>query len=419
MQIENEAKKILLPVIQQEFWRREQDGPKLDICTVKVSRRNSLLLLTGFLILSIFFVIVSRNIAQYRLPYAIGCAVLLLLSFFVSKKASLSDRKLGILMGAACVALFCGYSVPFVVLPIVALICIPRLLSGIFKRRETAIFNMAVQSPNTPVSSIVDQEACPRSAVWRFLQRVAAVSMTVLIIFLILGGLTIPAALDRPGLVRGESTVMQEYGDGWMIVSASQKWAQKTEITVIQEYKGKPIVAIGPDAFAGLTNLRHITLPDTITMIDKRAFEGCTSLQTITLPDGLQSVGGGAFRNCDSLQSFAFPSGVTAIGGECFQNCDRLQEVILPPGITEIRGNTFENCVSLRSIKIPEGVTRIAAHSFRGCSMLQSVYVPDSVTEIGSSAFRKCTSLTEICIPAGAKVNGRAFKESPTKITYK
>ena len=85
----------------------------------------------------------------------------------------------------------------------------------------------------------------------------------------------------------------------------------------------------------------------------------------------------------------------------------------------EIRGDTFENCKSLKSIVIPEGVTRIAAHSFRNCSSLSSVTVPSTVNEIGSSAFRNCKNLRSITIPSGASVNERAFKESPTKISYK
>ena len=47
------------------------------------------------------------------------------------------------------------------------------------------------------------------------------------------------------------------------------------------------------------------------------------------------------------------------------------------------------------------------------------LFVPDTVKEIGSSAFRKCKSLTSVSLPSGVSVNERAFKESPTQITYR
>lgn len=75
--------------------------------------------------------------------------------------------------------------------------------------------------------------------------------------------------------------------------------------------------------------------------------------------------------------------------------------------------------MSLEAVVIPEGVTRIAAHAFDGCTALACVTVPDSVTEIGSSAFRSCINLDSIEIPEGAAVDARAFKDSPTKISYK
>ena len=106
---------------------------------------------------------------------------------------------------------------------------------------------------------------------------------------------------------------------------------------------------------------------------------------------------------------------VNEIRGEvfCYMNFVSIE---LPSGITEIRGNTFENCRNLQTIRIPDGVTRIGGHAFAGCSSLYNVDVPDTVNEIGSSAFRYCSSLKTIYIPQSAKINERAFKDSPTQI---
>ncbi len=367
MTVDQRARNYLRPTVQAEFARYEQDGQKVDSKTAARTRTRNVLIFLGYLLIAI--------VLGSLLP-----ALKLILVLFG---------------GLLLLALW------------------PKLS----KKREDAILDLAAQAPNTPISVLVSRDICPARKLPAIAQKGLLIAMSLIALFL--PSRDTASAQDRPGLNRGETTVVQPYEEGWIIVSASQSLAQQDTITLPSEHEGKPILAIGPDAFAGLTNLRHMEVPDTVVFIDKRAFEGCTNLQTITLPEGLETVEGGVFRNCDSLVSLTFPQTVTYIGGECFQYCDRLQEVILPPGITEIRGNTFEGCTSLLRIEIPEGVTRIAAHAFRECGSLEYVYVPSTVTEIGSSAFRQCGSLLEICIPRGASVNERSFKESPTQITYK
>ena len=108
---------------------------------------------------------------------------------------------------------------------------------------------------------------------------------------------------------------------------------------------------------------------------------------------------------------------VNEIRGNVFQNLG-FTTIDLPSGLTVIRASTFENCGNLVSIDIPDGVTRIAAHAFCDCSSLREATIPPTVNEIGSSAFRRCSSLRTVRISRNADVNSKAFKESPTQITY-
>lgn len=201
------------------------------------------------------------------------------------------------------------------------------------------------------------------------------------------------------------------------------------------------VVEIRANAFANMSNLTHITLPEGLKDIRGGAFAYDTNLTNVKLPSTLEYLGGSAFSHCSSITEITIPKGITEINGQTFEYMTSLKtinfhdditfihgevfmgdinldNVILPSKITEIKGSTFENCSSLSSIKIPEGVTRIGAHAFYGCSNLSYVYVPITVTEIGSSAFRQCYSLRNITIPGNAIVNERAFKESPTAISY-
>ena len=196
----------------------------------------------------------------------------------------------------------------------------------------------------------------------------------------------------------------------------AEAFAYMDNLTYISLPKGLKDIRAG--VFAYDTNLTNVTLPSTLEYLGASAFSHCSSITEITIPKGVTEINGQTFEYMTSLKTINMHDDITFIHGEVFVGDTNLNNVTLPSKITEIRGNTFENCSSLTSIKIPDGVTRIGGHAFYGCTSLSYVYVPKSVTEIGSSAFRQCYSLRSITIPRNAVVNERAFKESPTSISY-
>lgn len=193
-------------------------------------------------------------------------------------------------------------------------------------------------------------------------------------------------------------------------------FAYMTNLTSISLPEGLKDIRGG--AFAYDSKLTNVKLPSTLEYLGGSAFSHCSSITEMTIPKGITEINGQTFEYMTSLRTINMHDNITYIHGEVFVGDTSLNNVTLPSKITEIKGNTFENCSSLTSIKIPEGVTRIGGHAFYGCTSLSYVYVPRSVTEIGSSAFRQCYSLRSITIPRNAVVNERAFKESPTSISY-
>lgn len=67
---------------------------------------------------------------------------------------------------------------------------------------------------------------------------------------------------------------------------------------------------IPENAFAGMENLRSVTIPETVTEIGEGAFQGCENIETLTLP-GVNSIGEGAFEGCGNLTSILIPSSDT------------------------------------------------------------------------------------------------------------
>ncbi|MBQ6468312.1 MAG: InlB B-repeat-containing protein [Clostridia bacterium] len=59
--------------------------------------------------------------------------------------------------------------------------------------------------------------------------------------------------------------------------------------------KRKGVQSINKYAFAGLTGLKRVTIPDSVAVIDDDAFRFCTSLDTVTIGNGVKYIGDVAF----------------------------------------------------------------------------------------------------------------------------
>lgn len=152
----------------------------------------------------------------------------------------------------------------------------------------------------------------------------------------------------------------------------------------------------------GMSTLKKVTIPDTVTSLKFASFVECTSLETINIPDSVQECGAFIFSGCASLKSCTVPNGVTRVGGYMFDGCSSLQSVVIPDSVTEISSYAFYNCKSLKAVQMPKKLSIIGRECFRG-SAIESIELPDTVEEIGYMAFYDCVSLTAIKIPVKVK----------------
>lgn len=196
---------------------------------------------------------------------------------------------------------------------------------------------------------------------------------------------------------------------------------------------GYLVTHIGSEAFSDQTQLKKITLPDSVISIGSFAFSGCTGLTEITIPQGVTSIENHLFSHCRSLTKVTIPDSVSSIKESAFNYCFDLAEITIPDGVTEIGANAFSNCSTLNEITIPESVISIGKGVFNSCDYLRKITVhpdnpvytsdgvvlyskdwktlicagsivgaytiPDSVTSILGSAFSGCEDLLKITIP--------------------
>ena len=129
----------------------------------------------------------------------------------------------------------------------------------------------------------------------------------------------------------------------------------------------------------------------TVTAINKNVFKGCTNLKSITIPNSITSIGDYTFYNCSSLTLVTIPKSVTNIGKEAFYGCSSLNSVTIPT----------------------ESVTTIGEKAFYGCNNLTSITIPNSVTTIGENAFYGCKNLTIYCEAEAEPENWKQYDWNP------
>ena len=193
------------------------------------------------------------------------------------------------------------------------------------------------------------------------------------------------------------------------------------------------VLSIGAYAFLDCKELRTVTLPKSITVIEESAFRGCVSLEELVLPENLEQIGFGAFQDCTALKEMVIPASantlddsvffgctgltsvtieaeITAIGWTFFYGCESLVEVTLPQTLTEIGRNAFTSCKSLVEIELPDALTTIGYAAFQHCDSLAEVTIPEKVSSIGAYAFSDCDALTSVYFCGDApEVGGEAF----------
>lgn len=151
------------------------------------------------------------------------------------------------------------------------------------------------------------------------------------------------------------------------------------------------VTTICQSAFSGCSNLREVTLPQSLTAIQYGAFSSCSNLREINLPESLTTLAEYAFSYCTSLSSVEIPGGVETIGSSAFRDCRALKTLTLNEGLTNIRGSAFFRC-KITDIRFPESLTTINSYAFYGNSF-EEVNLPPNLNTIGQYAFQDCSNL--------------------------
>ncbi len=100
---------------------------------------------------------------------------------------------------------------------------------------------------------------------------------------------------------------------------------------------------IGGYAFSSCA-LTSVVLPSTLKTLSGCAFEYCRSLESITIPSGVESIGGHTFFDCDALKELTIPETITSVDRDFANAADGIQAIYWKAPIDVPYNGASTNC---------------------------------------------------------------------------
>ncbi len=188
------------------------------------------------------------------------------------------------------------------------------------------------------------------------------------------------------------------------------------------------VEVIGANAFENCKEIKAVSLPATVRMIDYTAFIG-SGIVSIAIQEGLLNIRERAFAACKDLETLTLPASVTDIEPHIAGGCSKLTAINVKSGNTAYKsidgvlftadGKTIQEYPEGKpdaAYSIPEGVIRIEDWCFSN-SKFATVEIPNTVTHIGYDGFNGCSNLTEVTVPVSVSDIGPFFFSDSKNIT--
>ena len=169
-------------------------------------------------------------------------------------------------------------------------------------------------------------------------------------------------------------------------------------------------------AFRGTTNLKSISLPKGLEVLQERAFNA-SGITSIVIPGSVKTVGALAFFQ-SYIEKATIEDGVEILDSAAFRSCG-LKEITIPGSVKEIKDSCFSEIWGLSKVTINNGVEKIDGGAFYGTA-IKEIEIPASVSTIDDSAFSNCGKIQTINVAIDnqnySSQNDSLYNKDKTKI---
>lgn len=173
--------------------------------------------------------------------------------------------------------------------------------------------------------------------------------------------------------------------------------ARKTVSGSIQVREDTKAIASG--VFSNCSNLKSVTIPQSITILPDSLFYQCTSLQSANIPAATRKIGSQCFMGCYQLRQITIPEGVETLGSNCFCNTG-LTQITIPASVKTTNYGVLSACTALQTISFANGTQKIPYNTLMNC-YAREIQIPSSVREIESGIFSNMENLEKITVADG------------------
>jgi len=210
-------------------------------------------------------------------------------------------------------------------------------------------------------------------------------------------------------------------------------------INIPSKHEGKPVTAIGEEAFMFNDDITELYIPDSISEMGENAFSYCGSLELVSIGAGLKHVPKFAFT-ASGIRELVVPDTVTSFDYTAFWNCESLESIYIGKGVKSLGASwdeysgeitfngfaDFSGCKSLVSITVSEehpmfvsidgnlySNDKSAIVKYAAGKRDKTFIIPEHVTEVSEGAFYGSVYLEEMNVPSNVKkVSYWAFQDS-------
>ena len=147
---------------------------------------------------------------------------------------------------------------------------------------------------------------------------------------------------------------------------------------------------------------KNTTIPDGIVILGDRAFAWVSDLGKVEVPNSVTTIECSVFYTCKGLTEVTIGDGVTELPGFTFGYCEDLLTVTLGKGLKKLDDAVFHDCFGLKTVNFASDgqLTSIGRYTFYRTA-IEKLEIPNSVTSLGQGVFSWMQSLKELILGDG------------------